>query len=63
MSNSYFSLNELNHNISINRSKKMNLEISEIVLAKSFLIIGLLAFTCIGFASLVNQKQKKAAVR
>ncbi len=40
----------------------MTLEISEIVLAKSFLVLGLLAFACIGFASLVNQKQKKAAV-
>ena len=41
----------------------MNLEISEIVLAKSFLVLGLLAFGCIGFASLVNKKQKEAAVR
>ena len=32
----------------------MTLEISEIVLAKSFLVLGLLAFACIGFASLVN---------
>ena len=63
MSNSYFSLKELNRIISINRSKKMTLEISEIVLAKSFLVIGLLAFACIGFASLVNQKQKGAAVK
>ncbi len=38
----------------------MTLEISEIVLAKSFLVLGLLAFACIGFASLVNQKQKGA---
>ena len=63
MSNSYFSLKELKHNISINRSKKMSLEISEIVLAKSFLVLGLLAFACIGFATLVNQKQKGAAVK
>ena len=41
----------------------MTLEISEIVLAKSCLVIGLLAFACIGFASLVNQKQKVAAVK
>ena len=41
----------------------MTLEISEIVLAKSFLVLGLLAFACIGFASLVNQNQKGAAVR
>ena len=40
----------------------MNLEISEIVLAKSFLVIGLLAFACIGFASLVNQKQKGVSI-
>tara|TARA_Y100001968_G_C19230744_1_gene654334 strand:+ start:461 stop:604 length:144 start_codon:yes stop_codon:yes gene_type:complete len=36
----------------------MTLEISEIVLAKSFLVIGLLAFAFIGFALLINQKQK-----
>ena len=41
----------------------MTLEISEIVLAKSFMIIGLLAFSCIGFASLVNQKQKGASAK
>ena len=41
----------------------MTLEISEIVLAKSFLVLGLLAFACIGFVSLVNQKQKGAAVK
>ena len=41
----------------------MTLEISEIVLAKSFLVLGLIAFACIGFASLVNQKQKAAAVK
>ena len=41
----------------------MTLENSEIVLAKSFLVFGLLAFTCIGFASLVNQKQNGAAVK
>jgi len=41
----------------------MTLEISEIVLAKSFLVIGLLAFACVGFASFVNQKQKRAAVK
>ena len=34
----------------------MTLEISEIVLAKSFLILGQLAFACNGFALLVNQK-------
>ena len=37
----------------------MTFEISEFILAKSFLVIGLLAFAFIGFASLVNQKQKK----
>tara|TARA_Y100001968_G_scaffold46021_1_gene36138 strand:+ start:872 stop:997 length:126 start_codon:yes stop_codon:yes gene_type:complete len=41
----------------------MTLEISEIVLAKSFLILGLLAFASVGFASLVNQKQKSAAFK
>ena len=41
----------------------MTLEISEIVLAKSFAVIGLLAFSCIGFASLVNNKKKGAAVK
>ena len=41
----------------------MTLEISEIVLAKSFLVIGLLAFACFGFASLVNQKQKGLTVK
>ena len=41
----------------------MTFEISEIVLAKSCLCIGLLAFACIGFASLVNQKQKGVTVK
>ena len=41
----------------------MTLEISEIVLAKSFLVLGLVKFVCIGFAALVNQKQKGAAVK
>tara|TARA_B100000945_G_scaffold58660_1_gene43540 strand:+ start:767 stop:892 length:126 start_codon:yes stop_codon:yes gene_type:complete len=41
----------------------MTLEISEIVLAKSFLVIGFLAFAFIGFASLINQKQKGASVK
>ena len=41
----------------------MTLEISEIVLAKSFLLIGLLAFTFIGFASLVNQKQRRVTAK
>ena len=41
----------------------MTLEISEIVLAKSFLVIGLLAFACVGFSLLVNQKQKGAAAK
>ena len=63
MSNSYFSLNKLRHNIFINSNKKMTLEISEIVLAKSFLVIGLLAFTSIGFASLVNQKQRRITAK
>ena len=35
----------------------MTLEISEIVRANSFLDIGLLAFSLIGFASLINQKK------
>ena len=63
MSNSYFSFYEFVHNISIHNRNKMTFEISEIVLAKSFLVLGLLAFACIGFASLVNQKQKGAAVK
>ena len=63
MSNSYFSFNALSHIISIYYSKKMTLDISEIVLAKSFLVLGLLAFACIGFASLVNQKQKGVTVK
>tara|TARA_B100000700_G_scaffold228435_1_gene252349 strand:+ start:426 stop:551 length:126 start_codon:yes stop_codon:yes gene_type:complete len=41
----------------------MTLQISEIVLAKSFLVIGFLAFALIGFASLINQKQKGASVK
>ena len=41
----------------------MTLEISEIVLAKSFFVIGLLAFTCIGFASLVNQKKRRVIAK
>tara|TARA_Y100001968_G_scaffold254898_1_gene240921 strand:- start:99 stop:224 length:126 start_codon:yes stop_codon:yes gene_type:complete len=41
----------------------MTLEISEIVLAKSFLVLGLLAFACVGFASLINQKQKGVTVK
>ena len=41
----------------------MTLEISEIILAKVFLVIGLVAFVCIGFASLVNQKQKGVSVK
>ena len=41
----------------------MTLEISEIVLAKSFLVIGLLAFSFVGFGSLVNQKQKGASAK
>ena len=41
----------------------MTLEVSEIILAKSFLVIGLLAFAFIGFAALINQKQKKTTVK
>ena len=41
----------------------MTLEIREIVLDKLFLVLSLLAFAYIGFASLVNQKQKVAAVK
>ena len=63
MSNSYFSLNKLCHNISIDNNKKMTFEISEFVLAKSFLVLGLLAFACIGFAGLVNQKQKRVTFK
>ncbi len=43
--------------------KKMTLTISEIVLAKSFLVIGLLAFAFIGFASLVNKKQRRLTAK
>ena len=41
----------------------MTIVISEIVLAKSFLVLGLLAFACIGFAGLVNQKQKGVTIK
>ena len=41
----------------------MTLEISEIVLAESFFIIGILAFIIIGFASLISKKQKRESAK
>tara|TARA_Y100001968_G_C19104932_1_gene594405 strand:- start:141 stop:266 length:126 start_codon:yes stop_codon:yes gene_type:complete len=41
----------------------MTIEISEMVLAESFFIIGLLAFIFIGFASLISKKQKEASAK
>ena len=57
MSNSYFSFNALKHNITIkSSSKKMTPEISEIDITKSFFVMELLGFNCLGLASLVNLK-------
>ena len=41
----------------------MTLVISEVALAKLFLVLGLAAFSCVGFASLVNHKQKGVVIK